>query len=290
MKFFTFIALTLITKMVLAESFLPENNLHLEVNFDKSNKGINEIEFNEAIDKVEKVFGPIIRATGTTLMVNKYYASEVVNAYATKGEQFDKTTLRTVSFYGGLAKYKSITPDAFTLVVCHEYGHHLGGAPTYGASSALSWAAAEGQADYWAATKCVKRIWDQEDNEEALAGMKIPMSVVGECTEEYSLPHDQDLCMRLSMAGKGLTTLFAHTSKAAKVDFHKPIEKEVEKTVLTHPEAQCRLDTFFSASLCNKPFSEDASFDSEVTGFCHEENGDKIGLRPRCWFKPRVKP
>jgi hypothetical protein len=33
--------------------------------------------------------------------------------------------------FGGLARHELVTDDGFMMVVCHETGHHLGGAPRY---------------------------------------------------------------------------------------------------------------------------------------------------------------
>ena len=34
-----------------------------------------------------------------------------------------------INLYGGLARHPLITEDAYALVICHEIGHHIGGAP-----------------------------------------------------------------------------------------------------------------------------------------------------------------
>jgi hypothetical protein len=279
MKFFILITFILLSKMVLAESFLPENNLHLQ--FDKATGGISEAQFNAAIDKVEKVFGPGIKAQKKYLIVSRYYDSETVNAYATRIDPY-----WSVTFYGGMAKFKSMTPDGFLLVVCHEYGHHLGGSPT-SSKSDLRWASVEGQADYWASTKCARRIWEKEDNHEAIKDLKVPPTLVSECHEGWSGAQDQDLCVRQGMAGLALTSVFAATDKVALPVFEKQSLAEVEKTFEGHPAAQCRLDTIVAGALCQKSYSEKVSATDETTGYCHEENDDTAGLRPRCWFKPR---
>jgi Zn-dependent protease with chaperone function len=53
--------------------------------------------------------------------------------------------------FGGLARDPLVTKDGFSAVICHEIGHHIAGAPRKG----FSWASNEGQADYFATTKCL---------------------------------------------------------------------------------------------------------------------------------------
>ena len=69
--------------------------------------------------------------------------------------------------------------DAFSIVVCHEVGHAIGGPPYYGGSgkkidfNALlssaqerdSVAASEGQSDYWATSHCMATLLEHENNE-----------------------------------------------------------------------------------------------------------------------------
>ena len=62
---------------------------------------------------------------------------------------------------------------------------------------------------------------------------------------------------------------------------------EEEKTYEDHPETQCRLDTYFAGALCNKDYREDVSQTEEVKGTCHASLGDRVGVRPACWFKAR---
>jgi hypothetical protein len=81
--------------------------------------------------------------------------------------------------YGGLARHGEITPDGFALVLCHEIGHHLGGVPRY--SGANGWASNEGQSDYFAATKCLRRAWQSDQNEDLISRMGIPSELRSKC-------------------------------------------------------------------------------------------------------------
>ena len=80
-----------------------------------------------------------------------------MNAFAKQG-----ASTWEVHMYGGLARHQAVTADGFALVVCHELGHHLGGAPQkvdwFGR---LRWASNEGQADYWGTAKCFRKLLEE---------------------------------------------------------------------------------------------------------------------------------
>lgn len=65
-------------------------------------------------------------------------------------------TNRYVRIYGGLARHPAITEYGLTLMLAHETGHHLGGPPYDPAMPWMSW---QGQADYWAASVAMPKVW-----------------------------------------------------------------------------------------------------------------------------------
>jgi hypothetical protein len=65
-------------------------------------------------------------------------------------------TDRFVRVYGGLVRHQAITRYGLTLMLAHETGHHLGGAPH---DPAMPWMTWQGQADYWAASVAMPRVW-----------------------------------------------------------------------------------------------------------------------------------
>ena len=188
--------------------------------------------------------------------------------------------------FGGLARHETITADGFALVVCHELGHHIGGAPRKTSAWASPWASNEGQADYFATLKCLRRVWNDENNAEVVASMEVPAELSAKC----SSTDDAALCIRGGMAGMSVARLFQSLYGETKSPlFETPSTKVVTKTDDAHPATQCRLDTYFQGALCEKSFNENVDGKSEVTGTCHGSTGHKIGLRPLCWFKPSVQ-
>ena len=258
--------------------FAPENNMKIS-KYDKEANGMTEENFLSIINRVSSLYIPIVASKGAKLeMINKW-DDETVNAYADRdGDKWH------VTMFGGLARHKFATDDAFMLVVCHEAGHHLGGAPKYGGGS--DWAANEGQADYFGALKCMKRVLENDDNIAVVSKMTIDAEATTKCEMVYKNSNEVALCQRISMAGKSLGQLLGSLGGNSTVNFNTPDKKVVKKTNDGHPAAQCRLDTYFSAGLCDKSFNEDVSETSPVPGTCIKRDGHQYGIRPLCWYKP----
>jgi hypothetical protein len=104
------------------------------------------------------------------------------------------------------------------------------------------------------------------------------------------------------LASKSITDLLGSLTGKT-VAFNKPNLAQVKKTFNSHPEAQCRLDTYMAGTLCGLTYDQDeipgkslgrsnngleAEKQSAVTN-CADPNtySPKI-LRPRCWFKPAI--
>ena len=109
------------------EGFVPENNMKISVNAKRFG-GLTEAQFNNAIERVEVLYAPIVAQLGGKLVIDRAWDDATVNAYAQRsGSNW------MVNMFGGLARHEAITEDGMSLVVCHEIGHHIGGAPKNGA-------------------------------------------------------------------------------------------------------------------------------------------------------------
>lgn len=265
------------------EGFLPENNLNISVNAKRLG-GLTEEEFNLAIDKAEEVYAPIVAQEGGKLEIARNWTDGTVNAYAQRVGSTYK-----VSMFGGLARHETITVDGFSLVICHEIGHHIGGAPKKASIWSSSWASNEGQADYFATLKCLRRLWQHDDNDALIRRMNPPKALVDACSQQWLWSKDFAICVRGGMAGHSVGSLFAALRNQEPPKFDTPDPRVVTRTDDNHPAHQCRLDTYFQGALCEKSFTEDVETASEVTGTCHGSTGHSIGLRPLCWFKPSVE-
>ncbi len=263
--------------IVLEEGFLPENNMSIPVG-SLEDKGITQAQFNAVIDTAEKLYGPVIAAQGGKLQIKRLWDNNTVNASAQRqGKNY------VVNMYGGLARHATITQDGFALVVCHEIGHHIGGAPKYGGNN---WASNEGQADYFANLKCLRRMF----TESAASGFTRKGEDAGPrpaCEAAFVSAADRDLCVRGATAGMSVTSLFRALSNETVIPrYDTPDPKAVARTADGHPASQCRLDTYYSGSLCNRAVDDALSETDPVAGTCTAASGHSAGLRPRCWYKP----
>lgn len=260
--------------------FLPENNLSIPVG-DKMAGNMTEARFLEIVGKVEAIYSPIIKDMGATLKMNNNWKSTTVNASA---QQTGSTW--QVNMFGGLARHKLTTDDGFMLVVCHELGHHIGGAPRYDRNT--DWASNEGQADYFASLKCMRRVIENDDNISIVAGMTIDAEATTKCQTIYKSDSEVALCQRVAMAGKSLGQLLGSLGGSSNVNFNTPDKKVVKATVDSHPAGQCRLDTYFQGALCDKSITDDVSKTDAIQGTCIKKDGYTAGVRPLCWYKPGV--
>lgn len=278
---------------------VEENSLYIPAG-RKSLTGMTEEVFLEQINKVTKFYKSVVEERGATLKVRKLWDDGTVNAYAKQvkpGEmdsdnqrnETDKT-IYEVNMFGGLARHETITPDGFALVVCHELGHHLAGAPRkLNWMGELRWASNEGQADYWATTKCLRKVIEKETlTKNFLEKKAYDQEAYEACREAHGTDKNEvALCTRLSMAGKSLANLFRSLrSMTTPVAFNTPDPTEVTKTFHSHPQPQCRLDTYFQASLCTISHTTDVDYDNPFVGVCNRRDGYEAGIRPLCWWNP----
>ena len=258
--------------------FLPENNLNIPVG-DKMASNMTEERFNEITSRVAAIYSPIIKEMGANLFMNNNWKSGTVNASA---QQSGKTW--QVNMYGGLARHSFATDDGFMMVVCHELGHHIGGAPRYGRNT--DWASNEGQADYFAGLKCMRRVLENDDNIAIVADMNVDAEATKQCESVYQSASEVALCQRIAMAGKSLGQLLGSLGGNSKISFDTPDTKMVRQTNDAHPAAQCRLDTYMAGMLCDKSILEDVSRTDAIPGTCIKKDGYAQGVRPLCWYKP----
>jgi hypothetical protein len=283
------VGLSLLSPFAARADFLPPNNLHLE---DGLLRGVQltEQDFNDAIDEAEAIYKPLIQQTfGARLRFNRLWTNSTVNASASQsGSTWD------VNMYGGLARRPEITRDGFSIVICHELGHHLGGYPF---SSA--WAANEGQSDYFATLSCARLLWKDQVEKNAESAELIPDLPKAKCDATWETEDDRNLCYRLMLAGKSTADLLsALGGTVAKWD--SPDPKKVSSTNNAHPQGQCRLDTYIAGALCVAEFDENlipgkalggrrnsADAERESAKYtCTPVDSFEIGTRPLCWFKP----
>ncbi|MEC7275473.1 MAG: hypothetical protein VXV96_04060 [Bdellovibrionota bacterium] len=264
------------------DGIVEENNLWIPSNV-KTVTGMNEATFNTVLDRVEKIYAPIVSAEGKTLKVERKWSDGTVNAYA---QQRGNTW--QISMFGGLARHETVTPDGFALVACHELGHHLGGQPRKRSWFGTAWASNEGQSDYFGSSKCMRKYMEEDDNVALMDGVEVPAFAVEKCEANFSNVEEIAMCKRNAMAGMSLAGLFrALRNLAEPLDFTTPDDNVVRSTDHNHPQPQCRLDTYFAGSICDVDAYADMDPSDETVNVCTRVDGYSIEARPLCWYKPR---
>lgn len=252
---------------------------------------ITQGEFEAIIKKVDAYYQPIAALHQQTLSISAEWDNPEPNAHSQQDE--GGTNWKTI-LYGGLARRKEMTADGFTLVVCHEIGHHLAGYPMYvGDWGMINSLASEGQADYYAAQACLRGLWKDEDN--TVDGTGVPPSVSEKCAANWKDAAERQLCERIVLAGKSAAdTWAASEGVTVSLDTTDP-EVATQTNHNYYPSAQCRLDTYVAGALCRVHFDDrvipgrlhpdgqesDGAFEQAMLQSCRD--GD--GMRPACWFR-----
>lgn len=279
-------------------TFLPVDVLE-ETNMTKKSS-MTEAEFHSLLANVEKVYAPIAKSHGGKLSVSGSWKSNTLNAGARQMFGFWQ-----VNITGALARHPDLTPDGFTLIVCHELGHHLGGFAFAPSDTPLMsvWAASEGQADYFASQSCARKLWSTETSINSEFRASVSKVVRKTCDAVWNNSQEQELCYRIVAATESMTKTMASILKlpaAPRVD--TPDQTAVAQTSARHPKTQCRLDTSVQGAVCTATFNDnlipgkkanggkfglDAEREAAATSCMKYSNYD-VGLRPTCWFKARL--
>ncbi|MFL5814200.1 MAG: hypothetical protein ACJ763_11535 [Bdellovibrionia bacterium] len=272
---------------------MPMNHLEIQDN-PRALYNISPVMFRQIIDQVVTAFSPIVRFHGGELKANYFWDNRLVNASATR-----EGNVWMLNMYGGLARRREITPDAFSLVVCHELGHHLGGFPFV---SAGLWAADEGQADYFAAHTCAPVIWGRDFQGNAIHRYTVDPVAKLYCDRSTLHQTERDLCYRIADAAQSLSNLLNTIEDARRPVAYKNANNAIHTwaTYHGHPKAQCRLETFLNGAICGRKSDLRVipAYDMNIVGgslleeekeaarySCAERGAVYDGARPRCWFQ-----
>jgi hypothetical protein len=272
--------LVLLSTYALA-SILPENKVLIHLS--SKNEGLSEAQYHQVIDKVDRIYRPMVEKRGKKLTIHRLWDSPVVNAGATiKGHEW------ILRMYGGYARHPLITEDGYTLVMCHELGHHLGGAPKKIFENGLpGWPTNEGQADYFATLKCLREIFKEDKNAELIKKVEVPKSAYIKCSAVFKNEEEVAICLRTIISAMAVSQVSADIRNRTNPSLDTPDLSIVEQTFDKHPVPQCRLDTYVNGAICPVEMTRELSVKDETKGTCHMENGHTEGIRPFCWFKPR---
>jgi hypothetical protein len=280
-------------------TFIPKSQMAPRKYWTQGPSNVTQEQFNNMIKDLQSKYAPIVRALGGTLQIQGDWSDDQANAGSQ--QMFGQWI---VKMYGGLARRPEMTADGMTLVVCHELGHHLGGFPFVGGGDIFGggpWAANEGEADYYATFVCAHKVWGGSP-ENASFRQTASDEIKQNCNRRYSNTDDQDICYRTLVASQSLGDTLAGLSKSVMPRFSTPDTSAVGSTNNDHPAAQCRLDTYMQAALCTAHWNDSLVPGKTVSGgvdsidaeqesssvSCYQSKGFNEGLRPTCWFHPRL--
>lgn len=241
---------------------------------------LTEKEFYQFRDRILKEFSPNFARVGRVLRIQASWKDPELNAYAAQ-----KGNESWIYLSGGYARAAYMSRDAYYTVVCHELGHHLGGFPR----KDNSWASAEGQSDYYSTAKCMKQMMKFDSNNRYLAkNLKLPQEIKDLCRKAHRTEDDYFVCLRSAKAAEdyGQMIQFRRTNSdpTRTVNLMLRDPNQVSQTNMSHPAAQCRLDTKLEGALCS--INERITFSAveEEQGACTRSKGYPVGARPACWF------
>src|SRR5437868_6846161 len=93
----------------LCKGFLPENTMNIPVSALKMRQGgLTEQQFNEILDRLERVFHDDVASVGDRLTIRRNWTDGTVNASAMKAGNTE-----ILNMYGGLARHPAITAEGF---------------------------------------------------------------------------------------------------------------------------------------------------------------------------------
>lgn len=198
---------------------------------------------------------------------------------------------RGIAITKGFLENKKLTADGQIMTLCHEIGHHFGGAPKKSKTatqilfqketSPFSWSSAEGQADYYAAAKCAKLVFGFDALSLQPLAKDTPPIVRNLCDQAYNQEIEQRICYRINIAGLNMLESYNTERETFSFSLKAAVLKEYG-LVEGHSNKQCRLDTILAGSLCKMPATAKPDDQDPDNNYCL----DNISRRPRCWYNP----
>lgn len=252
--------------------------------FPKSNFTVNsetsielELQTSQIINEIKNIYNPIFQQENKKLFFEVLWDEANLNAYATR----DDDNNPTIKVTGGLLRHPLLSSDGIRLILCHEIGHFLGGEPKKprGRSSIKSWSSAEGQADYYANATCMKKVLTKEIDEKKL---DINDS---KHLEDINQICNSKLCQKIALASINVAMVYAQIDLFRnELSLIYPDHTTVYHTLYSHPNPQCRLDTFMAALQCEDSEKLEFKINDPISGACK----DPTFRRPRCWYYPEL--
>jgi hypothetical protein len=243
-------------------------------------------DFKGVIAQIMALYVPKLAADGISLSFVEKHEGLIVGW----GDRPDLTHA-ILGFDSGYYADEKITADGFRFAACHEMGHIMGSAPHRPSPPEYDGPmdrngdlliSAEGEADYYAAAKCMRLLLEGEDNGAYIRAHGAAPLVAARCGEQYPDLNASALCQRIAMAGLNFLDSMAIPLPTA---FDTPAREVAQRTLTgEYPTRQCRLDTMFAGALCPTDKNTPTDGYDPAAGLCTSRNFP-LGARPACWFK-----
>lgn len=233
------------------------NSWAIEVDEDLGSEVTKE-SFYEIIEKVYALYGDNDLNRNLELGIVDWKVP-YMSAWA-----FENDAAFTINFWGGFARIPGMTDRALALTVCHEIGHVLGGRPLHSNEQSKNMSA-EGQADYFAASTCMKKYLKHYSIQEEVSGLSTVAA--SKCYEGFSEIIERNNCYEIAKSGQDLANVVSFLHSDQVFSYETPSNTVVLETLYdSYPSIQCRLDTYLIGALAPYPLPEDKDY------------------RPACWF------
>lgn len=183
--------------------------------------------------------------------------------HASYSSSVDKNGYRVhlLFLFGGYAKMPGMTADGVAMTLCHELGHGIGGAPMKEKSDGIP-SSTEGQADYFAARHCLRRIFKHLAPS---APIQAPSAYTASlCEGQFQTAQDLINCHRGFQVLEVQRIFLKGIPGGADTFYETPdttVVQAIDASPTYYPAPQCRLDTM-------------------IAGILQRE-------RPRCWWAPK---
>jgi hypothetical protein len=251
--------------------------------------GLDQEEYERILSNLEEIYHPLAQQIGMRLKFIRQWPSPIQDAISGYEEDAEGRIF-TMKFPGGLARHELMSVETYTMVACHELGHHLGGPPLFPGGASV-----EGQADYFASYDCIRRVLEKSgDAHNPEISYQVSPLVEFFCAKAHPRSlYQQRVCQAVAYYGQQVTHFFATKKHQPAPRFATPslevatVYYEVGKD--PHPPLQCRLDTYLAAALCDQHPITNSHSSVELNQItpCQTKEQFRLGERPLCWFIPQ---
>lgn len=207
---------------------------------DENLSGISKYEFEIILNMFDELFGkPLGNKT-----INWKRDIDWNSSYIGAGSNVLNGDFYILLF-GGLVRAKYMTIGALSAVLCHEFGHKLGGFPRQQfPGEDVHWSSSEGQADTFAAVACLPQVYDWLKK---MAPHLIHSEFEPVTFKLCKTATNQERCRWVATSGIDLIQslqVYFETDRQFADPLVESHEKPDQSLITAYPSYQCRMDIY----------------------------------------------